>query len=242
MAQLISGDFDDDFDDFKSAAVPGVAPTNVFDTSNHLEPTSLGVTNHAHGPTQPHESGDDVVPSPHPPGAPSFRQPAKPQSSATQHATTKEHHFFQSTKPRKDSPLASVSTKPFQFSLKIDLNSFASLNSTKADDCSKPTESKLSESNPTESKPAPKSKAALEVEDDFADFQQAFPETRGPAAASEDRYSAFKELSEDAMISWDSPDPVAPASSVVDGALQPVNAIDTGEVLIQDAFIKGAVQ
>ncbi|EEC02427.1 hypothetical protein IscW_ISCW001329 [Ixodes scapularis] len=158
------GDFDDDFDDFKSAAVPGVAPTNVFDTSNHLEPTSLGVTNHAHGPTQPHESGDDVVPSPPPP----------------------------------------------------------------ADDCSKPTESKLSESNPTESKPAPKSKAALEVEDDFADFQQAFPETRGPAAASEDRYSAFKELSEDAMISWDSPDPVAPASSVVDGALQPVNAIDTG--------------
>ncbi|KAG0432159.1 hypothetical protein HPB47_021103, partial [Ixodes persulcatus] len=223
-----SGDFDDDFDDFKSATVPGVAPANMFDTSNHLEPTSLGVTNHAHRATQPHESGDNVVPSSHPPGATSFRQPAKPQSNTTQHATTKEHHFFQSAKSRKDSPLASVSTKPFQFSLKIDLNSFAAFNSTKADDCSKPTESKLSESKPTESKPAPKSKAALEVEDDFADFQQAFPETRGPAAASEDRYSAFKELSEDAMISWDSPDPVAPASSVVDGALQPVNAIDTG--------------
>ncbi|CAN8004600.1 unnamed protein product [Ixodes hexagonus] len=199
-----SGDFDDDFDDFKSATVPGVTPVNVLD------------------------AGDSVVPNPYPPSVTSTRQPpAKARASATQNAT-KENHFFQSTKQRKNSPLVPANAKPFQFSLKIDLSSFTSLNSTKAEDCSKPTDSKPTESKPTESQPAPKSKTALEVEDDFADFQRAFPETAGPAVAAEDRYSAFKELSEDAMISWDSPDPVVAPSSVGGGVPAPVNLVDSG--------------
>lgn len=201
------GDFEDDFDDFKSAEAPNDRRGSVASDSSIAEQTTQSSEQLHVTPPQPATNSLESCPSPSNP----VQQPRHPRACAPLPAASRSS-FSQTVWSQQNLRQSPKNTKPFQFSLKIDLNSLVSTNTTGSSQPPKPSESSPkppeADRQQTESKPVESSRvlvvAAPVPEDDFADFQQAFPGTLSQTPVpSEDRYSALKELSEDAMIQWD---------------------------------------
>ncbi|KAL3252406.1 hypothetical protein MRX96_017718 [Rhipicephalus microplus] len=190
-----SGDFDDDFDDFKSAP----------ERSQSQHPPPLA-------------DGKSIVPVDKPPlihpvlpngTGRANSLPDSPRLEPPKITTAVNAHNLQLSQQRNNICESPKMPKTFNFGLKINLNSLIS--SSPLD--SQPAPAPASVATPsTNSMSAPEQ--VLETDDDFADFQTAFPEASKPSVPSEDRYNVFKELCNDGISLWNVAD--APASNAKD--------------------------
>ncbi|XP_065290045.1 synergin gamma-like [Dermacentor albipictus] len=187
-----SGDFDDDFDDFKSAPERGHSqqlPPPLVDDMRRLSADEPSLIQ----PVLPNnaEKVNSLPDSPR-------LEPPK--------VSTANLHNLQLSKQRNN---ICESPKTFNFGLKINLNALMA---------SKPLDSHPAPARPPVSAPSTNNKTVPEqvpaLDDDFADFQTAFPESSKPSVPSEDRYSVFKELCDDGPSLWNVMDD--PASNAKD--------------------------
>uniref|UniRef100_A0A131YHE7 Synergin gamma n=1 Tax=Rhipicephalus appendiculatus TaxID=34631 RepID=A0A131YHE7_RHIAP len=190
-----SGDFDDDFDDFKSAPERG--------QSQHL-PSLM--------------DGKSRVPADQPPLIQSVLPndtgrtnslPDSPRLEPPKITTAVNAHNLQLSQQRNNICESPKVPKTFNFGLKINLNSLISSSPLDSQPAPAPASVSAPSSNSTS---APEQVSAQD--DDFADFQTAFPEASKPSVPSEDRYSVFKELCDDGPSFWNVTD--APASNAKD--------------------------
>ncbi|XP_064476867.1 synergin gamma-like [Ornithodoros turicata] len=213
-------DFADDFDDFMSATTTATTST----TNDSKDPFETG-----NFVTDPREAGDFGGSLPDTKGGTNVVMPsgdslaidfkglgvAPTESNSLSALTNLDVKCVSSKKPRSSLPKTGkltvknmANSKPFQF--KIDISAITS----KKIDTTKPSEAKVNDAEkagvPEDFCDFPGGAVPPPVEDDFADFQQAFPDTRvaedeGVAKCTEDRYSVFKELANDTMIQWSEP-------------------------------------
>ncbi|XP_037288262.1 uncharacterized protein LOC119181185 isoform X2 [Rhipicephalus microplus] len=188
-----SGDFDDDFDDFKSAPERSQSqhPPPLADGKS-IDPVDKPPLIH---PVLPNNTGR------------ANSLPDSPRLEPPKITTAVNARNLQLSQQRNNICESPKMPKTFNFGLKINLNSLIS-------------------SSPLDSQPVPASVATpstnsmsapeqvLETDDDFADFQTAFPEVSKPSVPSEDRYNVFKELCNDGISLWNVP--AAPASNAKD--------------------------
>ncbi|XP_077499350.1 synergin gamma-like isoform X2 [Amblyomma americanum] len=203
-----SGDFDDEFGDFKSAPEQShlQQPLATDSVSTQVKPLPLG-------------NLSKVTTSQPPLIEPTFAHdprkanslPDSPKLGPSKIAAVNAHNF-QLSQQRNNICESPKMPKTFNFGLKIDLDSLMSL---------KPP---VSQAAPvTNNVPVPEPPTA--VDDDFADFQAAFPEASKPSVPTEDRYSVFKELCDDGLSLWSVTD--APTSDSKDANLS-ADVVDTG--------------
>uniref|UniRef100_A0A1E1X9D7 Putative vesicle coat complex copii subunit sfb3 n=1 Tax=Amblyomma aureolatum TaxID=187763 RepID=A0A1E1X9D7_9ACAR len=204
-----SGDFDDEFDDFKSAPEQShpQQPLATDSASSQVKPFPLDSLSR--------------VPTNQPPLIePTFAHdprkanslPDSPKLGPSKIAAVNAHNF-QLCQQRNNICESPKLPKTFNFGLKIDLNSLMS--------SSKPPVSKAVPV--TNNVSMPEQPAA--VDDDFADFQTAFPEASKPSVPAEDRYSVFKELCDDGLSLWSVTD--APTSDSKDANMS-ADVVDAG--------------
>lgn len=190
-----SGDFDDDFDDFKSAPERS--------QSQHLPPL---VDNKSRVPANQPPLIQSVLPND---TGRTNSLPDSPRLEPPKITTAVNAHNLHLSQQRNNICESPKMPKTFNFGLKINLNSLIS--SSPLD--SQPAPAPASVSAPsTNSTSAPEQISAQD--DDFADFQTAFPEASKPSVPSEDRYSVFKELCDDGPSLWNVTD--VPASNAKD--------------------------
>lgn len=204
-----SGDFDDEFDDFKSAPEQShpQQPLAMNSESSQVKPLPLG--------------GSSRVPSSQPPLIePAFAHNLRkansllnsPKSGPSKIAAVNTHNS-QLSQQRNNICESPKMPKTFNFGLKIDLDSLMSS-----------TKPPLSKAAPvTNNVSMPEQSAA--VDDDFADFQTAFPEASKPLVPTEDRYSVFKELCDNGLSLWNVTD--APTSDSKDTNMS-ADIVDAG--------------
>lgn len=206
-----SGDFDDEFDDFKSAPEQShpQQPLVMDSESSQVKPFPIGGLSRV--PTS--------QPQP-PPVEPTF--PLNPRKANSlpdslklgpSKIATVNAHNFQLSQQRNNICESPKMPKTFNFGLKIDLDSLMS--------STKPPVSKAAPV--TNNVSMPEQLAA--VDDDFADFQTAFPEASKPSVPAEDRYSVFKELCDDGLSLWSVTD--APTSDSKDANMS-ADIVDAG--------------
>lgn len=190
-----SGDFDDDFDDFKSAP----------ERSQSQQP--LPPVNNV--PKVPADQAALIQVVPPNDAGKVNSLPDSPRLEPPKTTTMANTHNLQLSQQRNNICESPKMPKTFNFGLKINLNSLMSSN---------PLDSKPPPAPVPVSVPSTNSTSGLEqvsaLDDEFADFQAAFPQASKPSVPSEDRYSVFKELCDDGQSLWNVTD--TPASNAKD--------------------------
>ncbi|KAH6941400.1 hypothetical protein HPB50_017901 [Hyalomma asiaticum] len=202
-----SGDFDDDFDDFKSAP----------ERSQSQQP--LPTLNNV--PKVPADQAALIQAVPPNDTGKVNSLPDSPRLEPPKTSTLASTHNLQLSQKRNNICESPKMPKTFNFGLKINLNSLLSSN---------PLDSKPTPAPAPVSVPSTNSTSGLEqvsaLDDDFADFQAAFPQASKPSVPSEDRYSVFKELCDDGQSLWNVTD--TPASNAKDAKNTSTDVTDSG--------------